>query len=86
MRQILTDYARRGTAAKRGGPQAPLTLDESLLIGGYQCDMLGDLDEALTRLAAFAPRQAQVVERLALRRMAHSATTLPPIEAEDLVR
>jgi RNA polymerase sigma factor (TIGR02999 family) len=62
MRRILTDYARQTKAAKRGGGTPKLVLEDSLVVGSYQCEMLDDLDDALKRLAAFAPRQAQVVE------------------------
>lgn len=62
MRRILTDYARHTKAAKRGGCAVKLELEDALVIGGYRCEMLDALDEALKRLAAFAPRQAQVVE------------------------
>ena len=62
MRRILTDYARQTKAAKRGGHAVKLELDEGLLMGGQDCELVDDLDEALTRLATFAPRQALVVE------------------------
>ena len=62
MRQILVDYARRRNRLKRGGKQAPVTLDENhLVFDGFAADLL-DLDEALTRLATLFPRQARVVE------------------------
>lgn len=62
MRRILIDHARQVRSAKRGGSAPRLQLDEGLAVGGMDSGMLANLDEALTRLAAFAPRQAQVVE------------------------
>ena len=62
MRMILTDYARLTKAAKRGGSAPKLNLDDALIVGQEECEMMADLDEALKRLAAFAPRQAHVVE------------------------
>jgi RNA polymerase sigma-70 factor (ECF subfamily) len=62
MRHILTDHARQRNAAKRGGPVPRIQLEESLAIADCDCELFTDLDEALKRLAVFAPRQAQVVE------------------------
>jgi RNA polymerase sigma factor (TIGR02999 family) len=62
MRQILVDYARRRNRQKRGGGQAPVSLDETFVaVDGFAADLL-DLDAALERLAVLNPRQAQVVE------------------------
>lgn len=62
MRQILVDYARRRNAQKRGGGVRPTALDgKQIAADALAADILG-LDEALERLGAFAPRQAQVVE------------------------
>ena len=62
MRQILVDAARRRMRYKRGGDQRQVTFDEATLaVGGFSVEVLA-LDEALTRLAAHYPRQAQVVE------------------------
>lgn len=73
MRRLLVDWARARRTAKRGGGQAPLSLD-----GGPGGDLgavlldhvaapvrdetLLELDEALTRLAVRSERQARVVE------------------------
>lgn len=63
MRQILTDAARRRTAAKRGGggrervTLSALPGDDARAV----IDVLA-LDGSLTRLAEVAPRQARVVE------------------------
>jgi RNA polymerase sigma-70 factor (ECF subfamily) len=62
MRQILIDHARTRHAGKRGGRVAHLTLEEDLIGSRGQDAGLMALDEALNRLAALAPRKAQVVE------------------------
>ncbi len=65
MRQILVDRARHRNRLKRGGGQRPLALTDVGEVAatgdGRGVDLL-DLDDALTRLAAFDPRQASVVE------------------------
>jgi RNA polymerase sigma factor (TIGR02999 family) len=62
MRHILIDYARRHRAAKRGGGLQPLELDPERIAVGERAETLVALDDALTRLAAFSPRLAEVVE------------------------
>jgi RNA polymerase sigma factor (TIGR02999 family) len=69
MRQILLDHAKRRQAAKRGGLTRPVPLHEieAALGGGSDAsdagaDALVALDEALHRLQAHDPRQAQIVE------------------------
>lgn len=62
MRHILVDLARARHNLKHGGGALQISLDGVLTstpISG--ADMI-DLDEALGRLAAFNPRQSQVVE------------------------
>ena len=62
MRNILLDTARARMAAKRGGQQARVNLDEipdNQARGGS--DLLA-LDDALTALAGVDPRKAQVIE------------------------
>jgi RNA polymerase sigma factor (TIGR02999 family) len=61
MRRILVDHARRRQAQKRGDDPAMVSLD-SIGAGVDVRQDLVALDEALTRLAAMAPRPAQVVE------------------------
>jgi len=62
MRQILVQRARARKAAKRGGAPDRVTLEESLVsTEPAGVDVLA-LDEALTRLAAFDPEQARIVE------------------------
>ena len=60
MRRILVDYARQKSAAKRAGSR--IDLEDELLISPEQCSLIGELNEALERLAEFAPRAAKVVE------------------------
>ena len=63
MRRILIDHARKRQAAKRGGNQAQVPIDESLsLFAPERSEELLALDDALTRLAKLDPRQTQVVE------------------------
>lgn len=62
MRQILTDRARARTAAKRGGTQRRITLEEQTVSVDDQAESLLQLDDALSRLAAYAPRLVRVVE------------------------
>jgi RNA polymerase sigma factor (TIGR02999 family) len=62
MRQVLIDAARRRGAAKRGGGEAPLTLDErNVAVDDYASELV-ELDTALTALEARNPRQVRVVE------------------------
>ncbi|NDY97051.1 ECF-type sigma factor [Wenzhouxiangella limi] len=62
IRQLIVDHARAKQAAKRGAGQAQATLHEDLM-----AEAPGDeetvlrIDEALDRLAAANPRQAEVV-------------------------
>jgi RNA polymerase sigma factor (TIGR02999 family) len=63
MRRILVDYARMHRTVKRGGGQGKVALDDALpLMTIEQSDELVALDEALSRLAQFDPRQSRVVE------------------------
>lgn len=62
MRQILIDYARRHSASRRGGELHRVDLDDVQIAVVERAATLLALDEALTRLAAFSPRLAQVVE------------------------
>lgn len=62
MRRILVDHARARVAAKRGGGAVRIPLDEAgEAAAGPETDVL-HLHQALERLAALDPRQAQVVE------------------------
>lgn len=62
MRNLLVDRARARTAAKRGGGQAPLELDETLWVSDENLDNVAALDEALTRLEAVSPRQGELLQ------------------------
>lgn len=62
MRRILIDHARKRSAARRGGGQAHVSLDEVAAPGGDRPDELVALDEALARLGALDPRQERIVE------------------------
>src|SRR5215831_13464747 len=62
IRQIIIDHARGHQAAKRGGGDLPLSLDETIEWSEARSADLLVLDEAMTRLAALDPQQAQVVE------------------------
>ena len=62
MRRILVDHARAQRASKRPAAAMKVTLDENAVRAEPEnCD-LRLLDEALSELAAFDPRQGQIVE------------------------
>ncbi|MEP7071297.1 MAG: sigma-70 family RNA polymerase sigma factor [Verrucomicrobiota bacterium] len=62
MRRILVDYARKHAAEKRGGKMEKITFNEDLVpSAGPNIDFVA-LDDALRSLAAFDPRQSQIVE------------------------
>lgn len=66
MRQILVDYARARNYEKRRGVNEHVPLDDAITLAQDQSpehaiEILA-LDEALTRMSAFDPRQAQIVE------------------------
>jgi RNA polymerase sigma factor (TIGR02999 family) len=62
MRRILIDRARRKSAVRHGGDQQRVELQEADLAGPTPDDQLLALDEALDKLAAEHPRQAEVVK------------------------
>jgi RNA polymerase sigma-70 factor, ECF subfamily len=62
MRRILVDHARSRHAAKRGGSDIRLPLEEAMVVlPGADLDFVA-LDEALNKLAEIDPQQSQVVE------------------------
>ena len=63
MRRVLVDHARRHGAVRRGAgaPRAPAECIDQVP-AAERAELLLDLDEALTRLAALDERQARVVE------------------------
>jgi len=62
MRRILVDHARGRARAKRGGGEAPITLDDALVASPGRPDALLALDEALQRLSALDERKGRAVE------------------------
>jgi RNA polymerase sigma factor (TIGR02999 family) len=62
MRRILTDFARSRRSLKRGGGEAAVPLDESLVAGKGSTANFVALDDALNALAAFDERKCRVVE------------------------
>jgi RNA polymerase sigma factor (TIGR02999 family) len=64
MRRILVDHARTSRRARRGGGEAPFSLDEAIAVSAQPDDQVVDLDEALTTLAAIDERKARILELL----------------------
>jgi len=62
MRRILVDHARRRQAAKRGGSDIRLPLEETMGVSTKRDLDFVALDEALTGLGEIDPRQVEVVE------------------------
>jgi RNA polymerase sigma factor (TIGR02999 family) len=64
MRRLLVERARARGAAKRGGVQIQVTLEDGLLVDDGQTALIDliALDRALTDLAAIEPEQARIVE------------------------
>jgi RNA polymerase sigma factor (TIGR02999 family) len=62
MRQVLVDAARRRRRLQRGAGEEVLDLDDFQVAVEDFAAELGDVDEALDRLATLFPRQARVVE------------------------
>lgn len=62
MRRILVDHARQRSAAKRGGANPKLSLDESLRVQDQPDLDVVALDEALDALAKLDLQQARVIE------------------------
>jgi RNA polymerase sigma factor (TIGR02999 family) len=62
MRQILVDFARRRSAAKRGGSWRVVSLSEAEAVLQVEAEELLALDEALTQLDSVNQRLRQVVE------------------------
>ena len=61
MRQVLVDYARGRSAAKRDGGRR-LSLEEAGELGRSQGVDLMALDDALKNLSQMSPRQSRIVE------------------------
>ncbi len=62
MRQILVDHARRHRAAKRGGNQHRIALDDNLVIEPHRNADLLAIEDALKKLAKLDARQARMIE------------------------
>jgi RNA polymerase sigma factor (TIGR02999 family) len=62
MRHVLIDRAKARATLKRGGGRQPLDLDLETIAADDQPEAILQLEEALSRLAEFAPRLARVVE------------------------
>jgi RNA polymerase sigma factor (TIGR02999 family) len=63
MRRLLVDAARGRRAAKRGGGDPVLELDEALHVEEPRAVAITDLDDALRRLEAVDPRQSRILEQ-----------------------
>jgi RNA polymerase sigma factor (TIGR02999 family) len=61
MREILVDYARKHSAAKRGGGSR-ITLNDTLLISHDRLDEVVACDQVLGRLEGLDARQGRIVE------------------------
>jgi RNA polymerase sigma factor (TIGR02999 family) len=62
MRRVLVDDARKRNYQKRGAGLTRISLDDAMVLAPeHQAEVIA-LDEALERLAQFAPRKCQVVE------------------------
>jgi RNA polymerase sigma-70 factor (ECF subfamily) len=62
MRRVLVDESRKRNYRKRGGEFTRIGLDETVMASDEREFDLIALDEALERLAEFAPRKCRVVE------------------------
>ncbi len=62
MRRILVDYARAKRSRKRGGSKKFVVLDEALVFNRTRLEDILSVDEALSSLQEWDPRQARIVE------------------------
>ncbi|HEX8076825.1 MAG TPA: sigma-70 family RNA polymerase sigma factor [Chthoniobacterales bacterium] len=62
MRRILVSHARSRQAAKRGGGQQRVTLDEAVAVAPQRDVNLLAVDEALTKLETIDPEKSRMVE------------------------
>jgi RNA polymerase sigma factor (TIGR02999 family) len=63
MRNVLVDHARARNAVKRGSGAGAVEFREESWVSEINLDAVTELDEALTRLEAFAPRQSAILEQ-----------------------
>ena len=88
MRHIMIDHARGQLAAKRGGNQHDLALEEGMAVSSERLSTLVALDDALLELHKLNPRQAEVVEMrffggLTVTETAEALTTSPETVMRD---
>jgi RNA polymerase sigma factor (TIGR02999 family) len=62
MRIVLVDEAKRRQAAKRGGVDAPVTLEDCMAVSPECAPDVREMNEALDGLAKFDERKAKVIE------------------------
>lgn len=62
MRRILVSHARARRAAKRGGDEQRITLEEGVAVAPERDVNLLAVDEALTKLEEFDPEKSRMVE------------------------
>ena len=62
MRQVLVDYARKQTAARRGNRAEHIDVDEAVFLSSETSEELIMLDEALTKLAKVDELKAKIIE------------------------
>jgi len=77
MRQILVEHARTRHAAKRGGDQQKISLDDAPPVFAHSdaAELLA-LDNALTKLAAFDERRSRILEMRSFGGMSVEETAL----------
>ncbi|HIF42477.1 MAG TPA: RNA polymerase subunit sigma [Planctomycetes bacterium] len=71
MRSVLVDHARGRQAAKRGGGEKPVPLNENIHVAAEDADSILELDGALVRLEAEDPDLAELVQLRFYAGMAH---------------
>lgn len=64
MRRVLVDHARRRGAGKRAEARQKIELEDFMATTSPQIDQLILLDQALTKLSEWGPRQARLVEMI----------------------
>ena len=62
MRLVLVDYSRAHKAAKRGGAEQPITLDDAMALSSSRAPDVLEVNEALDHLAKVDERKAKVIE------------------------
>lgn len=62
MRRLLINHAEARRAAKRGGGIMPITLDDAIPSDQAAFDDVLSIDQALTQLASFDARKAELIE------------------------